>query len=147
MGTNRYVNVTALTWTPSGGSATTITGTTQLGFDPAGSVIKFSGDGDRLPTTVIGDYNDPKVTLNGADIIKFLGLANGARGKLEWKIPDAKGGVSAGGGGYQFTSTTTGAVIVNTPVQSQHRQFASGSVEVAFESADGVTMPISFTAL
>ena len=59
--TKRFMNWTGVTFTPVGGSATTITGVTSVAIDSGGSLARFSGDGDRYVTTMVNDFNEPIV--------------------------------------------------------------------------------------
>ena len=66
--TKRFMNWTGVAFTPSGGTATPITGVTSVAIDTGGSLAKFSGDGDRYNTTVVNDFNEPVVTVQAADL-------------------------------------------------------------------------------
>ena len=71
--TKRQMNVTSCTFTPTSGSSTTYTGVTSVATDHGGSLIKFSGDGDRYPTTTVNDFNDPEQLNKTSFLLKLLG--------------------------------------------------------------------------
>jgi hypothetical protein len=139
--TKRQMNWTGVGFTPSGGSLLAATGVQGVTLDMGGSLAKFSGDGDRYPTTVVNDFNDPTITVTTGDEIWLGTLTVGSRGVFVATHKDAK---SAATGSITFTVTT--AVIATISLGGQHRQFGSGSVTFNVESADGTTPPVG-TAL
>jgi hypothetical protein len=116
-------------------------GVTGMNWDPQGSTQVFSGDGDRYPTTVVNDFQNPQVQVTSGDTAWVRAMAPGLRGTLSAILNDARNGAVVGGGGILFTLFP--AVVVNNPVGDQHRQFAAGTVTVMAESVDGVTNPLS----
>ena len=139
--TKRQMNVTSCTFTPTSGSSTTYTGVTSVATDHGGSLIKFSGDGDRYPTTTVNDFNDPSVTITSADYAALYAQAVGTRGSLVYTYKDAK---AATGGALTVTVST--AIVETIQFTGQHRQFGSGTVTFATESSDGTTSPLTFSA-
>ena len=139
--TKRFMNWTGVTFTPSGGSATTITGVTSVAIDPGGHILKFSGDGDRYSTTVVNDFNDPVVTLHSADLGAIRANPPGTAGTLTATHNDARNGAGTGA----ITYTLSNAVIANSPIQGSHRQFGQGTLTITAFSSDGVTNPLSTT--
>lgn len=137
--TKRQMNWTGLSMTPSGGSAVTPTGVTNVQYRHQGSVQKFSGDGDRFPTTVVADFADPMFVVTVADINAILGLF-GQRGSFTVTHKDAK---LAAGGSIQYTAANPAAVYFDGDAGGAHRQFGQGTLNVCFESADGQTNPVS----
>lgn len=135
----RQMNWAPVTFTPSGGTASTATGVTNVAINTGGNLVKFSGDGDRFTTTVVNDYNDPTVTVTSADAAWLLGIGPGSRGALVATHKDAKGAT-----GGELTFTLSNAVANSPTWGGQHRQIGSGTIDFAAESADGVTNPLSF---
>jgi hypothetical protein len=141
----RHLNWPTVTFTPAGGSLGAITGVQDFEIAPGGNLIKHSGDGDRAPTTVVNDYNDPTVTVTHRDLTAQHALVPGVRGVLVGTHADAKNGVVVGGGGY--TVTLTNAVIGDNPSGGRHRQFGEARTMFSAESADGTTSALAYAAL
>jgi hypothetical protein len=137
--TKRFMNWTGVSFTPTGGSSTTITGVTSVAIDSGGSLAKFAGDGDRFVTAMVNDFNDPTVTVHAADLSAIRANPVGTVGTLTATHNDAKNGVGTGA----VTYTLTNAVVASCQVQGAHRQFGQGSVTFAAFSTDGVTNPLS----
>jgi hypothetical protein len=68
MATGLQLNWTAVGFTPSGGSLTTITRVTSVGIGTGGQLLPFSGDNDRFPTVI---HKDARGATNG-DIVYTL---------------------------------------------------------------------------
>lgn len=141
----RHVNWPSVAFTPAGGSLGLITGVQDCEIAPGGNLIKHSGDGDRYPTTVINDFNDPTITVTHRDLNAQHLLLPGVRGVLVCTHADAKNGVVVGGGGY--TATLTNAVISDNPSGGRHRQFGEARTMFSAESTDGTTNPLAYAAL
>lgn len=145
--TKRQFNWRGTSYTPSGSdTATTITGVTSIDIDPQGSVQKFSGDGDRFPTTVVSDFVDNLVTIVAADLQAIRALVPGTYGAFATIHKDSKQtGGSAQSGDISYAITTPNAMIVNNPISGAHRQFGQGRLIICTESTDGSTNPIAST--
>ena len=136
----RQMNWTAVTFTPTSGSASTATGVTAVAIDLGGSLVKFSGDGDRGPSTIVNDFNEPTVKITTADLAWATALAPGTTGVLTCTHNDAK---LATGGAIVYTLSPA---IVESPSNSgQHRQIGSADINFCGIFADGQTNPLSFT--
>jgi hypothetical protein len=141
--TNRFMNWTGVTFTPLGGAPIPIGGVTSIQIDSGGSLLKFSGDGDRFSTTVVNDFNDPTVTVHTADVRTVSALAVGTVGTFTATHNDAKNGAGSGAVTYILSN----AVVASHPVQGAHRQFGQGVLTLAAYSVDGVTNPLSFSSV
>lgn len=139
--TKRFMNWTGVSFTPTGGSSTAITGVTSISIEPGGSLAKFAGDGDRYYTTVVNDMNEPVVTVHAADLAAIRSNPAGTIGTFVATHNDARNGTGPGA----ITYTLTNAVIANAPVQGAHRQFGYGTLVLTAFSPDGVTNPLSTT--
>jgi hypothetical protein len=137
--TKRYMNWTGVTFTPFGGVPTPLTGVTSIQIDSAGSLLKFSGDGDRYSTTVVNDFNDPIVTIHCADLAAVRSFSVGTVGTFTATHNDAKNGAGTGA----ITYTLSNAVIASNPIHGSHRQFGQGMLTITAFSLDGVTNPLS----
>lgn len=138
-GTKRQMNWAPVIWTPTSGSPSTATGVTQVAVNAGGSLVKFSGDGDRFNTLVVNDFGDPSMAVTTADAAWLMGISPGSRGSLSATHKDAK--LATGGA---ITYTLSGAVMESPQFGGQHRQIGSGSGTFYAESADGTTNPLSF---
>jgi hypothetical protein len=137
--TKRFMNWTGVSFTPTGGTATTITGVSSVAIDTGGSLLRFSGDGDRYSTTVVNDYNEPVVTVHAADLAGIRANPVGTVGTFTAIHNDAKNGTGTGA----ITYTLTNAIIATNPVQGSHRQFGQGTLTITAYSSDGITNPLS----
>jgi hypothetical protein len=143
--TKRHVNWGPVTFTPAGGTLSTLSGVQDVRIQTQGNLIKHSGDGDRFPTVVTNDYNDPMITVDYRDLTHLHGLTPGQRGVLVCTHRDPTNGVAAGGGAY--AATLSPAVVQDTPSGGRHRDWGQGQAIFSCESTDGVTNPLSFSAL
>lgn len=137
--TKRFMNWTAVGFTPTGGSAQPITGVTSVSIDSGGSLAKFSGDGDRYNTTVVNDMNEPKISVQAADLGAIRANPVGTVGTMVATHNDARNGTGDGA----ITYTLSNAVIESNTVSGSHRQFGQGTLTVSAFSPDGVTNPLS----
>ena len=137
--TKRFMNWTGVTFTPQGGTTTAITGVTSVKIDSGGSLMKFSGDGDRYSTTVVNDFNDPPITVPSADLAAVMAFPVGT---FTATHNDAKNGTGTGA----ITYTLSNAVVANHPVQGSHRQFGFGDITFTAFALDGVTNPLSVSS-
>jgi hypothetical protein len=136
----RFMNWTNVTWTPagSGSVAMTATGVAQVQVDTGGSLVKFSGDGDRYNSLLVNDFNEPTMTVQLADLAFVNSLQTGMLGTLSATHNDARNGAGAGAITYNLVG-----VINKRPLSGGHRQFGQGSFQVDGYSADGSTNPLS----
>jgi hypothetical protein len=140
--TNRFLNWTGVSFTPSGGAPTPISGVTSIRIDTGGSLLKFSGDGDRYSTTVVNDFNDPTVTVQSADLAALMAYPVGTVGTFIATHNDARNGTGTGA----ITYTLNNAVVASQPVHGSHRQFGLGEITFTAFSLDGVTNPLSISS-
>lgn len=136
----RQMNWAPVSFTPEGGSAATATGVTNVAVNTGGSLVKFSGDADRFPTTIVNDFNDPSMTITTADLDWLLSIPPGTRGAVAATHKDAKG---ATGGSMQYALAN--AIAESPSAGGQHRQIGSGSITFYAESSDGTTNPLTFS--
>lgn len=137
--TKRQMNWAPVGFTPTAGALSTATGVTQVAINIGGSLVKFSGDGDRFPTTIVNDFNDPSMAITSADLNWLLSIPPGTRGIATATHKDAK--LATGGA---MTYTLANAICESPQAGGQHRQIGSGSITFFAESADGTTNPLSY---
>jgi hypothetical protein len=139
------VNWRGVSFTPTGSNnATSITGVTGVEVDPNGNLIKFSGDIDRYPTTIVNDFIDNMITITAADLAALRSLPPGTRGAMA-AIHKASPNQTATTATGDMTYTITGpqGIVQNNPTGGQHRQFGQGRLLVCAESTDGLTNPLA----
>ena len=133
-------NFTAVGFTPTGGSLTSITKVTGVQVGSGGELTPFAGDTDVYPTTLALFMSNPEVTVKGADIAGLQGLVNAGEGTLTWTHKDAK---LATGGDIVYT------LVLCTPEKfdggGEHAQFGEGSLTFKARSTDGTTNPLTFS--
>ncbi len=137
----RFMNWTGVSFTPLNGSATPITGVTSIQIDSGGSLLKFSGDGDRYNTTVVNDFNEPTVSVHTADLVAVSAFPVGSVGTFTATHNDARNGSGTGA----VTYTLSNAVVASHPLHGTHRQFGQAVLTFTAYSPDGVTNPLSFS--
>ena len=137
----RFMNWTSVSFTPLNGSAAPINGVTSIQIDSGGSLLKFSGDGDRYNTTVVNDFNEPTVTVHTADLVAVSAFPVGSVGTFTATHNDARNGSGTGA----VTYTLTNAVVASNPLHGTHRQFGQGVLTLSAYSPDGVTNPLSIS--
>lgn len=138
--TTRQVNWTAVGFTPSGGSLTTITGVTSVDIERGGKLTTFSGDGNLFPTTIVNTMNNPSVTVEAADVATVTGFVPGTVGTFTATFKDAKGAT-----GGDIVYTLINAVIADDKTKGAHQQFGMATLSIQAYSSDGTTSPLSFT--
>ena len=75
------INWTSVTFTPTGGSATSITRVAAGMFGQGGQLIKFKGDTDLYPTIIAAPTSEPHASFTTADVGTMMGFA------LEPRVP------------------------------------------------------------
>ena len=139
--TKRSMNWTAVSFTPNGGTAATITGVSAITINAGSTLNKFAGDGDRYYTTVVNDMNDPTVTIQAADLASIRANPPGTVGTFTATLSDARNGTGSGSIAY----TLVNAVVADSVISGAHRAFGQGTLTLSAFSTDGVTNPLSTT--
>jgi hypothetical protein len=134
------INWTGVSFTPTGGSATSITRVTAGMFGLGGHLIKFKGDTDQYPTIIASPTQEPHASFTTADVGTMMGFSPGTGGSLTATLNDAK---AVAGGAVVFALAN--AVFENASAMGQHAQFATVTGTWQAYSSDGVTNPLSFT--
>jgi hypothetical protein len=137
------MNWTGVTFTPWNGAPTPINGVTSIQIDSGGTLLKFSGDGDRFSTTVVNDFNDPTITVQSADLASVRAFPVGTVGTFTATHNDARNGTGSGA----ITYIMTNAVVASNPIHGSHRQFGQGVLTLTSFSPDGVTNPLSTSSV
>ena len=139
--TKRYMNWSGVTFTPSNGTGTTITGVTSIAIESGSSIARFAGDGDHFVTTMVNDFNEPSVTVHAADLGALQANPVGTVGTFVATHNDARNGASTGA----ITYTIANAVVTSLHLRGSHRQFGQGTLLLEAFSSDGVTNPVAIS--
>ena len=138
--TKTQINWSAVSFTPAGGSLTTIDKVLNVTIDMGVQNASFSGDADRFPTTVANTMNRPRVTIRTGNPAVTIAFAGGTTGALAATHNDSK---LATGGAIVYAIAN--AVVSGNGTGGQHAQFGDGTISFECFSSDGTTNPISFT--
>jgi len=139
--TNRYMN-----WSGVSMSGTGITGVKEISFDEGISVKEESGDFDQGPTVAVVDWRNPFFNMTLIDALAVISQVSGARGVFQAVLRDAYNGALATGGAKQF-ATNSLAYIAGRQINGTHREYGRQTMMIKTISADGVTNPVTVTAL
>ncbi len=140
----RFINISSVTFTVTGGSATPIAGVQSVAKNPQPQEERGSGDADFYDTVAVVVASNPMVSLETLNISALNSIPVGSIGTLVWTQNDARNGSSAGGGALIYT-------LANAIYQGQqdtiyHRKLANGTPVFTSYSSDGTTNPLSVTA-
>lgn len=140
-----YVNSSAWSFTPNGGSATPLPRIKEWSLPRGISRIRESADYDHYFTLNVCDFEDPMVTLTTLEPFSLVSISPSALGTLTGVVRDANNGATPGGGAKQITLVNCG--LSDESGGGAHRQYARGTYTFCSTSADGVTSPLSISAL
>ena len=143
--TNRYINFTSVTFTPTGGSGNNILGVQSISFDENGEIISSGGDATLIDQFKALVRIDPKVTIETTDQQNgIIALAAGQIGQLVFTMNDARNGATSGGGAKIYT--VSNAMLEPRKWDGQYRQFGKQTITFQTYSSDGSTNPVSVAA-
>ncbi len=146
MATGKHVNVTDVTFQPGGtGSLLPIVGAKSASLDFNPEIITESGDADTYMSIIAAVGNDPTITVESNGAFQLLTVTPGTKGTLTFKIPDSFSGTAAAGGGYSISMTN--AFVGKHTKTFSHRKFAGLGLMFRAYAPDGITSPITITAL
>lgn len=127
-------------WSAVSHNSVNITKVTNVSIDPGGKLIKFYGDGDLFPTTIVAQDSEPTASVDSGDIATIIGIAPGTTGTFTATHNDAKLAISGA-----IVYTLANAVARNASATGQRGQFGSATLTMDAFSSDGITNPLSFT--
>ena len=143
--TGAYVNSSGWSFTPSGGSATALPRCKEWSLPRGISRIREGADFDHFYTLNVCDFEDPTITLTTLDPFALVSISPTQLGTLTGVVRDANNGATTGGGAKQITLNNCG--LSDESGSGSHRQYARGSYSFCGTSADGVTSPLSISAV
>ena len=142
--TNRFINISSCSFTPTSGSLTAIKGVKSVTLDPGVQALSESGDADLFNTFrgVVGlDYSVEVEVINAAAL---NAITPGAVGQLVFTLNDARNGSTTSGGALIYTIDN--AVFEPGQLGAQHRQMATNRYKFGTYSTDGTTSPVGVAA-
>lgn len=142
--TNRYMNHTA-TFTPSGGSLTTIDGIKSVSYDEGISIKKEAGSADSFSTVSVRDHAEPVITIDTINAFILYATLAGVRGPLAVTARDAYNGATVGEGAKLITMSN--AQIEDRKIMGKHREYGTQQLKFGCISSDGSTHPVAITAV
>ena len=142
--TNRFINLSSVSFTPSGGSLTNIKGVKSISINPNTSILKESGDADFINTFAGAVSVDWVIDIQFINTGALSAIAPGAVGTLAFTVNDARNGATTGGGAMIYTISN--AVYDPGAMNHQHRQMSTASLQMHTYSTDGSTSPVSVAA-
>ncbi len=142
--TKRFMNIVSCTFTPTGGSPTTITGITGLSIAENAELIRASGDGDYIDTLAVVPSISPSVVIETNEPALLKAVAAGTIGSLVFTLNDARNAAVTGGGALIYT--VSNAVFQPGTFAAHHRQFGTNTHTFGTFSSDGTTHPVAIAA-
>lgn len=140
----RFINTSGCTFTPTGGSAISITGITSINVAQNPEEVRMSGDADLFDTFagLVSLNPNVKISTNKPNLLDAV--APGAYGVLTWTRNDAVNGAVTAGGAKIYT--VSGAYYFPQGTDAPHRQGATTDFEFHTLSTDGTTNPVAVAA-
>lgn len=142
--TNRFINPTSCSFTPSGGSLTNIKGVQSVSLNPNVQEVKGSGDGDLFNTFMGVVGIDYAITIEVINPAALNAIAPGTIGSLVFTLNDARNGATTGQGAIIYTISN--AVFAPQTLTAPHRQLATNQYQFGTYSTDGTTSPVAVAA-
>lgn len=141
---NRFINVSAVGFTPTGGTLTAIKGVQNATIQQTATDVSEGGDGDLYNTVGGVVFVDPMVSLEFMNAMALTALAPGAYGTLTFTLNDSANKALTGGGAVIFTIIN--CYLMPQQIAAQHRQVAKATMNFKTFSVDGQTNPVSTAA-
>jgi hypothetical protein len=143
MGTpsNRQLNWTSVSFTPSGGTLIPITEVQDVKFDVAGEVREGRGDGDYYASAVNVVGAKPTAEITTQFITKINTITIGSKGGIAAKHNDYDNGSGSGSIAYVMSP----CVVTANSRSGAHMQIGQGTISFQGYAVDGVTNPLSAT--
>ena len=109
-------------------------------FGLGGSLLKFKGDTDILPSIIALVDLEPHASFGSADVGTFMGLVPGVAATLSAILVDAK---AATGGNCVFSLAN--AVYENADGSAAQSQWSAVTATWQAFASDGLTPPLTLT--
>lgn len=140
--TNVYMNFSAVTFTPNGGTLVPITEVEDVKLGRKAQTVEWQAGLDKGPRLKVRTNRTRTVTLMGANIFAMMGISPESEGTLVVVLNDLKnqaGGVGSG----QLTITLANCSTDDFSVSGKHNAIAQGSATFSAVWSDGQTDPLS----
>lgn len=142
--TNRFINPSSVSFTPSGGTLTAIKGVKSIGINPNVQVLKESGDADFFNTFAGAVSADWVIDVQFINTMSLNSVTPGVIGTFTFTINDARNGAVTGGGAMIYTISN--AVYDPGNMSNPHRQMSTASAQFHTYSTDGTTSAVAVAA-
>lgn len=141
--TNLYMNWKSVTWTPNGGSPTTLPQIVEADFDRGSDPREWAADAAKYPTLIVAHMQHRTCTLRtGALNLALSIIAPDTPGTIVAVLEDAVN-TAGGTGSGQATFTLTNAILYRNPMSDSHNQFANSTLTFGAFAPDGATDPLT----
>lgn len=142
--TNLFINWTAVSFTPSGGSLTAIDKVTSVRVNHDVNIETFKGDLAKFVQAVAATNQMREITVTTGNAKTVETIVQGAVGSFTATLADAYNGTTAGGGAQVLALTN--CIVSRKDVSGDHSRFASATITFMGYAADGETDPLTITA-
>jgi hypothetical protein len=143
--TNLYINWSNFTFTPAGGVAIAVARVTSCKQDRSAVEEKFKGDNALFWQAVATPTQERSIEVDFGDIVTAQSIPVGVVGAMGITLADAQNGILPGGGGVHYTLTP--CVCTGVVAGGDHAKFGGTTVKFTGFNPDGVTDPLTKTAL
>jgi hypothetical protein len=143
--TQRYINVSGVTFTPTGGAAVALEGASRVVVNPRARAEAHHGDADVFPSAKRVVMRDPVVTVDALENGALDAVAVGTGGVLTFVHNDSLQGAAAGGGATRVTVSV--AVYLGSVRTGPYRKHATSAVTFETYSPNGRTDPVQVSAV
>lgn len=134
-----------MSWTGCTYNSVTLLKVTKFAPNRNGSSEAFKGDAAIFDQLIVVPGQKRTFTLTTGDVKAAAAIAVGTDATFVIILNDPKNGVTAAGGAISYTYTH--AVLVDNPAEGDHAKFASATLSFEAYALDGVTDPLTVTAL
>jgi hypothetical protein len=131
-----------INWNPVVFGSTQIQRVNSVTLSQGGNLLTYAGDNNRWPVVVTNNMNNPRITVNSADVATLMSFTPGQSGPnftaTQIDAMAASGGAInwTGANAYHETSDDTGAFS----------QWAGGTASFLLLSSDGATNPLTISS-
>ena len=143
--TNLFINWSTVGYTPSGGSLASLNKVTSVKPSRNGQMEGFKGDVDQFFRVIAVPSQTRTIEVTTGDVKAALAIAIGSHGAFSAIFADAINGTTVGGGG--ITIALTNCVVTGNTAQGEHAKFGEATITFEGYASDGITDPLTVTAL
>lgn len=138
--TGKYTGlISTVTYTPSGGSPTTVTGNFSVDVMINDQLVEFTGDAAVFATLLASVKGTRGLKIGGYDVGKYISVFGKGPGTLVVTVNDALNGTGAGA----LTYTLSNAMRSDLGANHRNQSADGASVTYTSYSSNGSTDPLS----